>query len=144
MSCLDTLALAVCMLNCKHIIITHINRCILNFLLVTNVSEPNRLALATVYSLLQIFLMLLGRKLLLISLALGQRQHHMVLWNSSPSPALTPPPTVKIAQIFEKSSDHLATRFEHTLLSWYPKPMQVIHDYGAILQALLFNTSYDY
>ncbi len=30
---------------------------------------------------------------------------------------------VKIARIFEKSSDHVATCFEHTWLSWYPKPM---------------------
>ncbi len=30
---------------------------------------------------------------------------------------------VKIACIFEKSSNHVATCFKHTWLSWYPKPM---------------------
>ncbi len=34
---------------------------------------------------------------------------------------------VTVAQIFKKSSNHVATHFEHTWLSWYPKPMQVIH-----------------
>ncbi len=37
---------------------------------------------------------------------------------------------VEIARIFEKSSDHVAMGFEHTLFSQYPQPMQVIHDNG--------------
>ncbi len=45
---------------------------------------------------------------------------------------------VKIAQIFEKSSDHDANCFEHTWLSWYPKPMQVIHDNGGEFTGFAF------
>ncbi len=30
---------------------------------------------------------------------------------------------VKVAHIFDKSSDHVATCLEHTWLPWYPKPM---------------------
>ncbi len=48
---------------------------------------------------------------------------------------------VKIAHIFEKSSNHNATYFEHTWLYWYPKPMQAIHDNGESSQDLLFNSS---
>ncbi len=39
---------------------------------------------------------------------------------------------VKVAQIFKKLSNHVATCFEHTWLSWYPKPMHVIHDNGGV------------
>ncbi len=35
---------------------------------------------------------------------------------------------VEIAQIFEKSCNHVATHFEPKWLSWYPWPMLVIHD----------------
>ncbi len=41
----------------------------------------------------RILLVFLGRKLQLILLTHGQCQHHMVLWNSLPSPSSTPPPT---------------------------------------------------
>ncbi len=50
----------------------------------------------------------------------------------------TTPNLVKVARIFEKSSNHIATHFEHTWLSWYPKPMQVIHDYGAEFTCFTF------
>ncbi len=30
---------------------------------------------------------------------------------------------VKLTRIFENSSNHIATCFKHTWLSWYPKPM---------------------
>ncbi len=45
---------------------------------------------------------------------------------------------VKVAQIFEKSSYHDATLFEHTWLSQYPKPMQVIHDNGGEFTGFAF------
>ncbi len=47
---------------------------------------------------------------------------------------------VEIAQIFEKSSNHVAICFEHTWLPQYPKPMKVIHDNGEELQVLPFNS----
>ncbi len=81
MPCLDTLVLVACMQHCRHNTIIHIYECSLNALLVTNVSEQNPLALATVYSPIKILLMLLGRELQLTLLAHGQQQLHMVLWN---------------------------------------------------------------
>ncbi len=51
---------------------------------------------------------------------------------------------VEVARIVEKSSNHVATCFEHTWLSRYPRPMQVIHDDGGSSQVLIFNTSYTY
>ncbi len=45
---------------------------------------------------------------------------------------------VKIAQIFENSSDHVATHFERTWLSQLPKPMQVIHDNGGKFTGFAF------
>ncbi len=45
---------------------------------------------------------------------------------------------VEVAHIFDKTSDHVATRFEHTWLSRYPKPMRVIHDNGGEFQGFAF------
>ncbi len=45
---------------------------------------------------------------------------------------------VKVAQILEKSSDHVATRFAHTWLSQYLKPMQGIHDNGGEFTGFAF------
>ncbi|KAL7454316.1 hypothetical protein ACHAXS_000326 [Conticribra weissflogii] len=45
---------------------------------------------------------------------------------------------VKVARIFEKSINHVATRFEHTWLSGYPRPMQVIHDNGGEFAGFTF------
>ncbi len=45
---------------------------------------------------------------------------------------------VKVAGIFKKSSDHVATCFERTWLARYPKPMQVIHDNGEEFQGFAF------
>ena len=45
---------------------------------------------------------------------------------------------VEVARIFDKTSDHVATRFEHTWLSRYPKPMRVIHDNGGEFQGFAF------
>ncbi len=47
----------------------------------------------------------------------------------------------KIAHIFEKSSDHVSTCIEHTWLSQYHKPMQVIHDNGGELTGFVFQQS---
>ncbi len=89
---------------------------------------PSPLAPAMVYSLIGTLLVLLGKKLQLISLTHDLRQHHKVLWNSSLSCIDITTNLVKIARIFDKTSNHVATCFEHTWLSWYPLPMQVIHD----------------
>ncbi len=45
---------------------------------------------------------------------------------------------VKITKIIEKSSNHIATRFENTWLFWYPKPMQVIHNNGGLFTGFAF------
>ncbi len=45
---------------------------------------------------------------------------------------------VEIAQIFEKSSDHVSTCFEHTWLYRYPKPMQIICDNGGKFTGFAF------
>ncbi len=56
---------------------------------------------------------------------------------------------VKVARMFQKSSNHIATGFEHTCLSKYQKTMQVIHDNGGeftgfafqqLLQVLIIKT----
>ncbi len=50
----------------------------------------------------------------------------------------TPINLVKIAQIFMKSSDHVATHFEHTWLSKYLWPIQVIHGNGGEFTGFAF------
>ncbi len=45
---------------------------------------------------------------------------------------------VEIAHIFKKSSDHVATPFEHTWLSRYPKPIHIIHDNGGEFTGFAF------
>ncbi len=45
---------------------------------------------------------------------------------------------VELTQVFEKSSDHITTRFEQTWLSRYPRPMRVIHDNGGEFTGFAF------
>ncbi len=93
-SCLDTLAPNACVLCCKPNITIPTYGFTLNNLNVTNVNALNPLVLATGYSQFGTLLVLLGRKLQLISWAHGLHHILMVMWNSLFSHALTPQPTL--------------------------------------------------
>ncbi len=88
--CLDTLVLATCTQHCRLDITIRILAYMLNILHVTNVNMPSPLATATVFSLIRILLVLLGRKLQMILLVHGQCQHYMLSWNHLLSLVLTP------------------------------------------------------
>ncbi len=120
------------MQHCRHNTIIHISECTLNVLLVTKCQQAKPSGP--------------GHGLLPGQDIAGAPWEEIAVDLIGPWSASTPHGTVgffaltcidtitnlvKIAQIFEKSSYHVATRFEHTWLSQYPKPMQVIHDNGA-------------
>ncbi len=50
---------------------------------------------------------------------------------------------VKIAQIFDKISNYVATHFEHTWLICYPQPMRVIHENGGDFTGFAFKQMLD-
>ncbi len=120
-------------------IIICILACILNVLCATNVNMPIPLAQAMVYSLIGKLLVLLERKLQLISLAHDLSQHHTPHVEFLALTCIyTMTNLVKISQIFEKSSYRVATSFEQTWLSQYPQPMWVICDNGEEFTGVAF------
>ncbi len=145
MPCLDTLVLVTCVQHCKHDTIIHIYGCTLIALHVINVNKPSLLAPATVYCPIKTLLALLGRKLQLISLAHGRRQHHMVLWNSLLSLALIQPlPLLKLPASLKRlvtmSLLVLSTPGFLGILNLCKSSMTM----GESLLILLFNISYAY
>ncbi len=143
MPCLEILDFVTCTIRCKHNTTIHIYACTLNVLHVTNINVPRPLVLAMVYSPTGILLMLLGRKLQLISLTHGLCQHHVVLWNSLLSHVLIPwlillrlqGPLTKLATMLQLNLSKPGSL--GTLDQWKSSMTM-----GDSLQVLLFNRCY--